>query len=167
MVIPLIIFVFYIYGNHSINSNKKQLIFEDVRLNVKVISPNFELKYGLEYEEIKSRLKKLIRYSEPDPNSKTLFIWPEGVFSGYSYKEIYEYNNFFSDNFNKNHQVLLGINRKSNKGIFNSLIIVNHQMEILQEYNKQKLVPFGEFLPLEKLLQKFGLKKSQKVMAHF
>ncbi len=159
MVIPLIIFVFYIYGNHSINSNKKQLIFEDVRLNVKVISPNFELKYGLEYEEIKSRLKKLIRYSEPDPNSKTLFIWPEGVFSGYSYKEIYEYNNFFSDNFNKNHQVLLGINRKSNKGIFNSLIIVNHQMEILQEYNKQKLVPFGEFLPLEKLLQKFGLKK--------
>ena len=67
------------------------MIFEDVRLNVKVISPNFELKYGLEYEEIKSRLKKLIRYSDPNPNIKTLFIWPEGVFSGYSYKEIYEY----------------------------------------------------------------------------
>ena len=34
------------------------------------------------------RFKKLIRYSNPDKKKKTLFIWPEGVFSGYSYDQI-------------------------------------------------------------------------------
>ena len=38
------------------------------------------------------------------------------------------------------------------------MIIVNNRLEIIKEYKKQKLVPFGEFLPFEKI-NKFGLKK--------
>ena len=60
------LFFFYIYGNHSINLNKENLSLTDQKINVKVISPNFKLKYGLTVEEIETRLKKLIRYSEPN-----------------------------------------------------------------------------------------------------
>ena len=161
LCVPLIIFIFYIYGNHSINKNQKNIYSSDESFRIKVISPNFELQYGLAIEEIQKRLKKLIRYSEPNENLKTLFIWPEGVFSGYSYNEISELKDTFSKNFSKNHLILLGINRldQNKNGYYNSLIVINNKMEIVQEYKKQKLVPFGEFLPFEKFLRKFGFKK--------
>ena len=34
-------------------------------------------------------------------NLKTLFVWPEGVFSGYSYDEILEFKDTFSENFSE------------------------------------------------------------------
>ncbi len=151
----------FIYGNHTINQNKEKLLVKKEKFNIKVISPNFELKYDLTEKEITKRLYSLIRYSDPNKNLKTLFVWPEGVFSGYSYREISELKKIFQKNFSKQHYILFGINKINEEGnnYYNSLVIVNNNMEIIQEYKKLKLVPFGEFLPLESLLEKFGIKK--------
>ncbi len=161
LIIPFTLFSFYIYGDHTINTNQKKISNIDEKFNIKVISPNFDLEYGLNDKQIEKRLLNLIRYSEPNKSKKTLFVWPEGVFSGYSYKEILDLKKIFSKNFHKNHFILFGINKidKEKNGIYNSLVIVNNDMEILKEYKKQKLVPFGEFLPFEKILNFFGLKK--------
>ena len=54
----------------------------------------------------------MIRYSEPIKNQKkTLFVWPEGVFSGYSYYEIINLKKIFIKNFDETHFILFGINR--------------------------------------------------------
>ena len=152
---------FYIYGSHSINKNKDFIKSVDENIYIKVISPNFDLKYNLSDYDIDKRLEQLLRYSDVNSNLKTLFVWPEGVFSGYSYIEILRLKEKFSKKFNENHFILFGINRVSEKsnGVYNSLIIVDSRLEILREYRKQKLVPFGEFLPFEKLLSTIGLKK--------
>ncbi len=161
LLIALSIVALFIYGNFEINKNKILLANAEKKIFVKIISPNFELKYGLDENDIEQRFKKLIRYSEPDKNKKTLFIWPEGVFSGYSFKEISIFKKLISSNFSQNHKIIFGVNTiDSKKGKFyNSMIAVNNDFEIVQIYNKRKLVPFGEFLPLENFLNKFGLKK--------
>jgi len=159
----LFIFSIYIYGTFSINKNKGLINYLDngKKIYTKVISPNFELKYNSSIQEIESKLKKLVRYSDPDPQKETLFIWPEGVFTGFNYNEIYQFRDLINKHFKENHLILFGINTldKHSGEYFNSLVIVNNKFKILYQYNKKKLVPFGEFLPFENFLNKFGLKK--------
>jgi len=75
------------------------------------------------------------------------------------------YKDLFKNKFSENHLIILGINNyiKSNdlnkNKYFNSLVILNHKLEVISVYNKIKLVPFGEFLPFEKYLSRIGLKK--------
>ena len=63
--------------------------------------------------------------------------------------------------FSKNHLIVLGTNRidPQSGDFFNSLLIINNEFDIIESYNKRKLVPFGEFLPFENFLENFGLKK--------
>ena len=160
-VIFSIILSNYIYGNYEINKNNK--IVENIinKKYVKIISPNFDLEYGLNTQEIEERLKNLIRYSDPDKNKETIFIWPEGVFSGYSYNEILAFKELISKNFSDKHYIIFGTNKldQVSGNFYNSMIVVNNSFEIVQSYYKRKLVPFGEFLPFEKILNNFGLKK--------
>ncbi len=157
----LFILSIYIYGNYTLNKNERFLETVENRELIKVISPNFDLKYGLSEEEIEERLKKIIRYSEPNKEKTTLFIWPEGIFSGYSYNEILIFKELFKKSFSKNHFIVLGSNRLelTSGQYFNSMLVLDNNLEIIDNYNKRKLVPFGEFLPLEKFLKNFGLKK--------
>ena len=157
----IVFFSFYIYGNYSINQNQNFIKSFDKKFNIKVISPNFEIKYNLDNKQILNRFNDLVRYSQPSLGIKTLFIWPEGVFSGYSYEDILFLKESFSKYFGNNHYIVFGINRYDEKkeGFYNTLLIVNNKLEIISEYRKQKLVPFGEFIPFEKKLRRFGLKK--------
>jgi len=165
-VIFLLIFLItfignYLYGLYKIDNSSYTF---DESINIKVVSPNFSIKdYNTQSET--SQLKRLIKISDPEKNKKTLFIWPEGIFYESYLQDIEQYKNLFTDKFSENHLIILGINNYvglsdlENKKYFNSLVILNHKLEILSVYNKVNLVPFGEFLPFEKTLSKFGLKK--------
>ncbi len=157
----LFILSFYLYGDYALNKNKRFLNTVENKKLIKVISPNFELKYGLNENEIEERLKKIIRYSEPSKEKTTLFVWPEGVFSGYSYNEIFFFKELIKKSFSKNHLIILGSNMldPTSGQYFNSMLVLDNNLEIIDNYNKRRLVPFGEFLPFEKFFNNFGFKK--------
>ncbi|HIF62301.1 MAG TPA: apolipoprotein N-acyltransferase [Candidatus Pelagibacter sp.] len=151
----------YLYGMSKINKSNYNF---DKTVKVKIISPNFSLKDYYEKSEL-SQIERLIKISNPEKNKKTLFIWPEGVFSKSYLKDINKYKNLFEKEFSENHLIIVGVNslvnsqEPDNFKYFNSLVILNNKMEILSSYNKVNLVPFGEFLPFEKYLSNFGFKK--------
>jgi len=167
ILIGIICFGNFIYGSSIIKKNNEDL--EKLELNsensvyTKIISPNFDLKYNLSIEDIGENISKLIRYSAPEDNKKTFFVWPEGVFTGFNFEQIKQHKSLFKEAFSDNHLILFGSNTISdisNKNeVFNSLIVINNNFEVIFQYNKIKLVPFGEFLPFEKFLSKLGLKK--------
>ena len=163
IITSVIFFLIYIYGTYSINKNNVLLnyINDNEKIYTKVISPNFDLKYNSTINEAESKLRKLIRYSDPDLKKKTLFIWPEGVFTGFNFDDISLFKELIKNSFSENHLILFGINTKNKESeeYFNSLIVIDNRLKILHQYNKKKLVPFGEFLPFENILNKFGLKK--------
>ena len=39
------------------------------------------------------------------------------------------------------------------------MVVLDNNLNLISEYNKIKLVPFGEFLPFEKFFKKVGVKK--------
>ena len=167
-ILFLIIFLSnYIYGSAIIKKNSDYLLnnnnYNKKSVYIKIVSPSFDLKYNLKNEDIKKTINDLIKYSDPDSKTKTLFVWPEGVFSGLQFDQINEYKDLFRNAFSENHLLLFGINTlsspKENYDLFNSLVVVNKDLKIKYQYNKQKLVPFGEFLPFEKQFSKIGLKK--------
>ena len=164
-----VIFLFFllgnfIYGSTIIKNNSANL---KKNLNnsvfIKIVSPNFDLKYNLSDSDIRKVISELIKFSDPKKGKSTLFVWPEGVFSGYEFEEIKKYSALFERAFSDEHLIIFGSSISSAQGknldVFNSMIVVNNKLEIINRYDKQKLVPFGEFLPLEKYLKKVGLKK--------
>jgi len=161
--LTIIFFGNFIYGSSVINKNNKYL--NQIKLNsknsifTKIISPNFDLKYNLSSEDIDNNISKLIKYSAPEKNKKTLFVWPEGVFTGYNFEQIKQYKPMFENAFSNNHLILFGVNTLVDNQTFNSLVIVNNKFETVFKYNKIKLVPFGEFLPFNNILTFLGLKK--------
>jgi len=157
----LITLSFFVFGSQRLEKFNNTEV-NKLNYKTRIISSNVSIDRFYEDTDPTSVINNLIKISSPQNNEKIIFIWPEGILPNISNDQLKEYKLLFENEFSENHVLLIGINeiKEENQTLkyFNSLTIYDHNLEILDSYNKVNLVPFGEFLPFEKLLGFIGLK---------
>jgi len=154
----VILIINFFYGSLIIKNNEK---ISETNLNflIKIISPNIDVARYFENESPEKIILELIKISNPNDLKKTIFIFPEGVLPNIYLEDLKNYSYIFEENYSDEHKIIMGINSMEETKVFNSMVVLDRYLNILAKYNKNKLVPFGEFLPFENFFNKFGLKK--------
>ena len=156
-ILSVLIALNFVYGNKVIGNNK---FLPKLTINpiIKVIAPNFKMERYYFNEPPQIKVDELFVLTEINQKD-TLYVYPEGLINNINFQEIGFYFKNFSEKLSEESKVIIGINTNSNKKLYNSLVLFDKKFNILKIYNKNKLVPFGEHIPLENILKKFGLKK--------
>ena len=152
---PIIILLFCgILRNHnkSMLENNNQL--------VTIVQPNIKQKNKWILKNREQHLNKLFHLSIKNRdnfnNKNRIIIWPETSFEGSIPSET-KLLSSISKNIltNKKTTLILGLLRADENRIFNSLVFLNSKGEIIYNYDKIKLVPFGEYIPFREHLGAF------------
>ena len=153
--------IFLIFGyikNDSFNT------LESIKNSYKIraISPNISLDRFKSREDELKIINELIELSDPSKSEPTIFLWPEGIIPDSYLREMDVYKNLFSDSFGENDLIVIGLNSIEKKNgqnlFFNSMAIFNNKLDLIVNYNKVNLVPFGEFTPFENIFSLIGIK---------
>ena len=158
----LILLLNHFYGQNKINKDY-ELNTEIKDFKIKIISPKISINRFFQPDNEETIIREIIELSEPNILEKTVFIFPEGALAGVNFEKLKNFENIFFEKYSEKHIIIMGINtekliNKNNK-IYNSMVVLDNKLNLISEYNKIKLVPFGEFLPFENFFRKIGLKK--------
>ena len=158
ILIPILLLV---YGS----SYKQKFLNTDIKKNsyvIRAIGSNISLDRFYDNTSAETVINELINLSAPEKNKKIFFLWPEGIVPNTYLDQLHLYKDLFVKNFDENHIIGLGIKHRLERGFneeyFNSLAIFDNNINLINNYNKINLVPFGEFIPFEKIFHKLNMR---------
>jgi apolipoprotein N-acyltransferase len=150
------------YGYKKIKNDEK-FYSEFKNFKIKIISPKISINRFFEVNNEGIIIEELIELSNPNISDNTIFVFPEGALAGVSLNKLKSFKEIFLKKYSDKHIIIMGINTEEEIGnsskIYNSMVVLDNNLNLINEYNKIKLVPFGEFLPFESFFKKIGLKK--------
>lgn len=165
LLFPVIIFALSVsYGFFRIEQFKS---FQGETQNIAVIQANINVKEKHDQSMLIANVERYKALSESIPGPDTLIIWPESVISDFIASNVGSVGNdsrlpFFVSN----NPLLIGALTYNNQNqIFNSSLAILNSGTVLDPYNKQILMPFGEFMPLSGIFP--SLKKLNPNIADF
>ncbi|MCX5751538.1 MAG: apolipoprotein N-acyltransferase [Candidatus Saganbacteria bacterium] len=147
LLLLVLMFGLYTLGSKVCHSSPAKKIFL-VQANIpqkEKMEPSLVLKHLFKHLE----LSKSIAKEKPD-----FVVWPETAVPFYLLND-FNLSGFRQDFFavvkEGNFNLILGVPTYLNMNVYNSMVLVDKSTN-LSQYNKEKLVPFGEYLPFRPLL---------------
>ena len=129
---------------------------DDVK--VVAVQPNVPMTTVKTVDELKALRERHVTLSVNGLKSlgdagPRLVIWPESPMN-YEYGSDRSFREFVADFTQQNHTSLLfnSLEPAPDDGAYNSALLVNEQGRLISQYDKIRLMPFGEYVPLPRWL---------------
>jgi apolipoprotein N-acyltransferase len=128
---------------------------------ITIVQPNIEQKDKWNIQKREIHLRKLVELSRQEIEQKNyknrLIIWPETSFAGVIPNEKSILSSIAKNTLkNAKTKLVIGLLKVNQNKIYNSLVFLNSSGEIIYEYDKLHLVPFGEYIPFRKNFTKIA-----------
>jgi apolipoprotein N-acyltransferase len=165
-----------IYGAVRLEHTPTRFV-EGVRL--RIMQPNLQQDEKFNYSQKQEVMSRYLALSERGPQSTslrdvTLLIWPESAFPFFLVREpdaLAQIAKLLPERT----ALITGAIRPPDTApphglvtsAYNAIYVIGHGGTILSVYDKVHLVPFGEYLPFQDLLERLGLMQLTKVRGGF
>jgi apolipoprotein N-acyltransferase len=124
-------------------------------LHVVALQPNVPMTQAKTAEENQQLLDRHLSMSTealkmfPNDNVPRLVVWPESPMN-FAYGSDKSFQDVVAEFTKENHTSLLfnSLERGPEDGAYNSALLVNEEGRLITQYDKIRLLPFGEYVPL-------------------
>jgi apolipoprotein N-acyltransferase len=148
-------------------------------VKLRIMQPNLQQDDKFNYSAKAAVMERYLRLSDrvTGPTSKgvhdaNILIWPESAFPFFLTREPDALTQI-SSLLKPSTELIVGAVRAApganaaNPRAYNSVYVIDPDGSIRGIYDKVHLVPFGEYLPLQRLLERFGLRNLTKQVGGF
>jgi apolipoprotein N-acyltransferase len=151
--------VFYVVVLAKYGPTEPAPTSEGLPVYVVAVQPNVPMNPVKSADEIKALIDRHVFLStealKPLPGyaPQRLVIWPESPMN-FSYASNKTFQEFVADFTQQNHTSLLfnSLEPAPDDGSYNSALLVNEEGRLISQYDKIRLMPFGEYVPLPQWL---------------
>jgi len=132
-------------------------------VHLRIMQPNLQQDVRFNYAAKQEVVDRYLTLSaRPGLDQVTHLIWPESPFPFFLTREADAFARI-AQALPPNTLLFTGAMRLADpdnpaqSGVYNSIYVIDHQGAIRAVYDKVHLVPFGEYLPFEEILERIGL----------
>ena len=151
------------FGYGTLRLNQTETIYQS-GIDLRIVQPNIAQKDKWQPENRRWIYERYLEMTRTDSSSRSLriVIWPESALPALLDEQDGTRRQIAEAAGGQAFTILGSLRRNpqdTDSSLFNSVLVIDASGNVAARYDKQKLVPFGEYLPFASVLEPLGLRK--------